>query len=90
MSEIPDPHNKTIVKTKQDGQDPLVSPQPTGKATFQISNRPKHQLMGRETESTHVTKTSVGMAGAILGWGWGTCLGCGCNCCKKAKLPRVG
>lgn len=35
---MPALYNKTVVKTKRGGQDLLASLQPTGKATFQISN----------------------------------------------------
>lgn len=91
MGEIPALHNKTIVKTKQDGQDPskmaktcLPLPRTPVKATFQISNRPRHQLMGRDTESTHVTKTSLGTAGAIPVGAWVT----GTTSVRKQRCPE--
>lgn len=67
MGEVSALHNKAVVKTKQGDQDLFASPQPTGKAAFQISNSLESPGMGRDTESTHVANTSLGMAGAIPG-----------------------
>lgn len=91
MSEITALHDKTVVKIKgEEAQDPLVSRQPIGKATFQISNRLEGRSVSvckEDTESSHhATKTSLGVAGAIPE----RCLNDRCNCHKKAKLARVG